>query len=505
MSEVRGVGREALIYVLATSGQALAALAAFYLFSRLLAPGEYGYYFVVLAAAEMTNGIAVGWINVTLVRQHPATTATERPLLLGNLAITFLLTAAVLALLALLASLALAAFGADASLPWLVLTLVLPMGALSMSQWLFRAQRRPVFFLGTLLIVAVVRLLLGWALLSYVANTGRTLVLVQTCAVLLTFIWAATQVREPVRFLRGSVSWTAIKPVLGYGLPLALVNTGTALMNTAGRLILGLLAGAGAVGIFAPANQLSRQLIEMGVRPLTMAFVPVSYRIFERDGEHAARRALHHTAALLVTIATGMGLTLFLLRHAIVDALLDPAYASAADLIGYLAPALALSMLHPLLIKSFEFARQTGALSWYTLLAGVLNVALNFALIPWLGAAGAALAALLAYGAYCGVTYLGAQRHFRWGFPWLQPLAVAIPIGVLLTLNQAVPSPRGVLPTVAYVLGYIALYALTALLCLRLGPRPWREQLAFLRTLFRAPQAGSAPAGAGTDQPSQQV
>lgn len=499
MSEVRGVGREALIYVLATVGQAVAAMAAFYLFSRLLAPGEYGYYFVILAAAEMTNGIAVGWINFTLIRQHAATSAAERPLLLGNLAATFLLTAAVLTILALLASLAVAAAGVDFTLPWLVLILVLPMGALSMSQWLFRAQRRPSFFLGTLLIIAFVRLLLGWVLLTYVANTGRTLVLVQAFAVLLTFIWAATQVREPVRFLRGAFGWATIRPLLSYGLPLALVNAGTTLMNTAGRLILGLLAGAGAVGIFAPANQLSRQLIEMGVRPLTMAFVPVSYRIFERDGEAAAMRALHYTSALLVTIATGMGLTLFLLRHAVVNALLDPAYASAADLIGYLAPALAISMLHPLLIKSFEFAKQTRALSWYTLWAGLLNVGLNFALIPWLAEAGAALAALVTYIVYCTTTYIGAQRYHRWAFPWLQPLVVAIPVAVLLALDFVIPAPRGLPLTAVYVLGYVLVYAVVALLCLRLGPRTWRAQLDYLGQLFHRREHGADTPGTPAD------
>lgn len=505
MSEVRGVGREALVYVLATIGQAVAAMAAFYLFSRLLPPDQYGYYFVILAAAEMTNGIAVGWINFTLMRQHPATGDTERPLLLGNLAATFMLTALVLTGLALLSSLGFAAAGIDASLPWLVLALVLPMGALSMCQWLFRAQRRPAYFLATLLITAIGRLLLGWLLLTQWTSTGRVLVLVQIAAVAVTVVWALSQVRERVRLSRGSLSWRTIQPVLSYGLPLALVNAGTTLMNTAGRLILGLLAGAGAVGIFAPANQLSRQLIETGVRPLTMAFVPVSYRIYERDGAAAATRALHYTAALLVTIATGMGLTLFLLRHAIVGALLDPAYASAADLIGYLAPALALSMLHPLLIKSFEFARETRALSWYTLWAGLLNVGLNFALIPWLSEAGAALASLLTFAVYCTTTYFGAQRFHRWVFPWLQPLVVALPVTALIALHLLIPAPHGLFQTAVYIVGYILVYALAVLMCLRLGPPALRAQLDFLTQLFRA-RSEAAGGSEDSQRPgSQQV
>lgn len=486
MSEIRGLGRETLLYVVATVGQALTGMAAFYIFSRLLSPEEYGYYFLVLAAAEMTNGIAVGWINYTMMRQLPAVDVADRPPLLGNLAATFLITSVVLSVVTAAVSGGMAIFSLDASLPWLVLILVLPMGALSMSQWLFRAQRRPAHFLATLLIIAFIRVPLGWAALYYLNGTGRMLVAVQIVAVLLTAAWALQQQRERIQFSRLSFSWPTIQPILGYGLPLALVNTGSTLMNSAGRLILGLLVGPAAVGIFAPALRLARQLIELGVRPLTMAFVPISYRIFEHDGEKAAMRALHQTAALLITIATGMGLTLYLLRHALVGALLDPQYAAAADLFGYLAPALALAMLIPLLSKSFEFASKTQSLSWYTLWAGLLNVALNFALIPSMAETGAALAALIAYAVYCATTYWGAQRHYHWAFPWLQPLVVAIPAAVLVGFDLIIPKPAGLLLTLLYLLLYVVVYAGAALLCLRLGPPLLRGQLDFLVQIFRA-------------------
>lgn len=484
MSEIRGVGREALVYIFANIGQAAAAMAAFYIFSRLLVPDQYGYYFVVLAVAEMITAIAVGWINFTLVRKYPTADQSERPLLLGSFFATFILTSAVLSVLSLLVSLVLAPLGLDASIAWLTLLLVLTMGLLSMFQWLFRAQRRPGLFLASLLIIGFGRLLLGWAALIYLSNTGQALVIAQTLSVVLTVIWAFTQMNETVHISYKSFSWSEIKPLFSYGLPLALVNAGSSLMNTSGRLILGLLAGAGAVGIFAPALRLTRQLIEMGVRPLAMAFVPVSYHIFEKEGETAAMRALHYTTALLITISTGMGLTLYLLRVQIVGALLDTAYISAADLVGYLAPGLALSMLHPLLVKSFEFANQTRVLSWYTLWSGLLNVALNFALIPLMAELGAALAALLSYAFYCIITYFGSQRYHRWPFPWLQPLAIAIPVAALIAVNHLIPVPAGMISVVVFVLGYILLFAVIAVACLRFGTRQMREQLEFLKTLF---------------------
>ncbi|MBN2083181.1 lipopolysaccharide biosynthesis protein [bacterium] len=484
MSEIRGLGRETLIYMLASIGQAGAGLAAFYYFSRLLTPDQYGYYFVALAAAEVVAGIAIGWINFTLIRQYPALEPSERPKYLGQLLATYLVTMVVLLVVTTLASAGMALFHQDAALPWLVYALVIPMGTLSLAQWLFRTQRRPGDWLITLLTISFGRLLLGILLLTQVERTGRILLITQSVSIGVALVWSITRLRESIAFSRDSFSWRAVKPVLDYGLPLAMVNTGSMLMNSAGRLILGLLKGTAAVGIFSPANQLARMLLEMGARPLTMAFVPVSYRVFEREGEAAAMRVLHLTSAVLITIITGLGLTLYLLREALIGALFDPRYAAAADLIVYLVPALALAQLHPLLIKSFEFSQKTQALTWYTLWAGLINVGLNFALIPFMAETGAAIAALATYIIYCVSTYIGAQRHYRWDFPWYQPLAIALPIAVLVVIHWRLPAPHGLIMAAVYTLGYILVYALTAILVLRLGPPLFRQQLDFLRDIF---------------------
>ena len=77
MSEVRGLGREALQYAAATLINGLAGFAAIYLFSRLLPPAEYGYYYVVLSVVEIAGGLSTKWINLSLVRLYPGMDPTD--------------------------------------------------------------------------------------------------------------------------------------------------------------------------------------------------------------------------------------------------------------------------------------------------------------------------------------------------------------------------------------------------------------------------------------------
>ena len=75
MHETRGLGREALVYTMAKLLQGAIGFVAMYLFTRLLLPEEYGYYWLIIAGVELTTMFACSWINQTMKRYHPETTA----------------------------------------------------------------------------------------------------------------------------------------------------------------------------------------------------------------------------------------------------------------------------------------------------------------------------------------------------------------------------------------------------------------------------------------------
>lgn len=488
MSEVRGLGREAIMYAMATLINGAASFAGMYIFSRLLVPSEYGYYYLVLAVVDITSGLSTTWINLTLVRYYPSIAQDERAVFFGRLLAANLMAAAVLLVAALLSMPISMLIVHQPWLPLLVLIVILPQSWLGFAQNLFRAQRRPHQWLLTVAAMSLGRLALGWWVLSTIHASGLMLVLVQSTAVLIAAVYAALRLKQPIVFNRASFRWHDLKPLVRYGLPLSLVSSGSWLMVSSGRLILGALVGTAAVGIFASAYALASNLMQLAMSPISLASEAVSFRVYEREGPEAARRYLSHYVGMLVFISCGMALTLFLLRTQIVDALLDPKYAASAAVVVFIAPAVALMQLHPTLARSFEYVKRTGALSKYTLSSGIVNVVLNFALVPFFREIGTAISSLVTYAIYVSVTYFGGQKRFAWPLPWAPITALVVPVLSVVFLNMIVFSfsdgPSGLLETLLCALGYILCFVLMAAVALRFGGPQLRAQLDFIHQVF---------------------
>jgi O-antigen/teichoic acid export membrane protein len=469
MTEARGLGRDALLYALATFISSAAGFVAMYLFSRLLPPSEYGYYYLVLSVVDITSGLSTTWINLSLVRLYAGTAENERPEFIGRLLAANLWSALLLCALALLASPITAWTGQGYWLPLVVLMVVLPQSWMGFAQNLFRTQRRPKEWALTMIGMGLGRLALGWWALSHISASGLMLVVVQSIAVLVSAVYAALRLRQRIALRWSSFGWQELGPVVRYGLPTSLVSSGGWLMSGAGRLILGALAGTTAVGIYASAYQIASNLMQIGMQPVALAAETITFRVYEREGPEAARQYMQKYVGLLLLMVTGIGTTLFLLRRPVVEALLDPQYAAAAGLLVFLAPAVCLMQIHPTLARSFEYTRKTASLAKYTFSAGIVNLVLNFSLAPWLRETGSSIATLGTYIFYVANTYIGGQKRFRWPLPWITMAVLPIPTlaltGFHLLLSRWMV-PHGTLRTLGCALLYLLVYTSVVLVLL---------------------------------------
>jgi len=484
MNETRGLGREALVYSLAKLLNGGIGFAAMYLFTRLLLPAEYGYYWLVIAGVELTTMLTCSWINQTMKRYHPEVAPDEMPAFMGRIAGAYAVVFGLLVALAALVSLVLPLCGQPAGLPWLVLAVSIPVAGYLFVEWLFRIHRRPWDYLVTILTTTGGRLLFGWLLLAFVARTGQLLLLAYAAAALIATLWSLYRLRERWALSRYCFSWGSIRALLGYGLPITVANGSLSLMNSGGRLILGLLAGKAAVGVFAAVAQLARQLLELAVAPVQIGADPLAMRVYERDGKEAAANYLKNWLGLVLMMGSGVSLSLYLLRVPVVEALLHQEYWDGAQLLGYLGPAMVFYLSMVVAVKSHELAKNTRALSGYFIAAGVLNIGLNFALIPSLDALGAALALLLSYAAIALASYVSGQRLFPWPLPWKLALLLLAPLATLVLIDGAVPAPAGLLVTLLYGVGYLLVFLATTGLLLYLFRRVMRDEVEFVKLLF---------------------
>lgn len=161
---------------------------------------------------------------------------------------------------------------------------------------------------------------------------------------------------------------------------------------------------------------------------LQSALTPLIYNRWREEGTPAEiARILRLVATLLMPLVVLLGV----FGPEIVAAVATPEYLAAAPVIPVLAAAMVLSQFW-VFAPGLGIAKRTRTIAVLNTGAAVLNTVLNFALIPYLGLMGAALATLSG-GVFSAAGYLllGA-RHYPVPYAWPRLLgAVAVAAGVL--------------------------------------------------------------------------
>jgi O-antigen/teichoic acid export membrane protein len=120
VSEARGLGRDAFIYALTSIVNAAAGFGSMYIFSRLLSPSEYGYYFAVLAGVEITAQLSTAWVNLTTIRLYASFGVGERKFFLGRVIASYAISFSILLFIALILSALTGVIGWHSASPWLI-------------------------------------------------------------------------------------------------------------------------------------------------------------------------------------------------------------------------------------------------------------------------------------------------------------------------------------------------------------------------------------------------
>jgi O-antigen/teichoic acid export membrane protein len=194
-------------------------------------------------------------------------------------------------------------------------------------------------------------------------------------------------------------SWKEARALLLLGLPL--IPAGAALwgMSFVDRLMLSQLDGLAATGEYAVGTRFAAVLLFF-TGALGTAYTPFLFSLHASDP--AAERALRVrllTYASVFFIGVGLALALFARE---ITALIAPGYDNAYEVVGILCLGAAAFGLTPITGAGISIAKRTDLALKYTTVAVTINLVLCVALIPGLGAVGAAIAmavpfALLAY------------------------------------------------------------------------------------------------------------
>ena len=256
-----------------------------------------------------------------------------------------------------------------------------------------------------------------------------------------------------------------LRIMLAYGLPLVPLAASTWILQLVDRFFLLHYASVAEVGVYGIGARLANLLL-LAVVTLGLAWTPFVFDLASREPEEerAVRgRSLTYTAVLL-----GFGaVVVSVFARELFVTVTDPKFEDAYKVVGLLAGSVVAIGLNAITTTGISLERQTRYFARYAVYVAVVNIALNFALIPPYGMVGAALATFLTYALLSVLYYRRAQQLDPAPFDGakvLTALAVAaalIAVGTFVNLDPLWLSVLVKLPLVAaFPLAMIALRVL---------------------------------------------
>ena len=256
-----------------------------------------------------------------------------------------------------------------------------------------------------------------------------------------------------------------IRSYLAFGLPIVPGNLATWIINSSDRYLLGMLLGTAFVGYYSPGYVLGN-MINLFAAPLSFLLPSVLAAYYDSGNLNQVKMILSFSLKYFLAVAIPSTFGLSLLSRPILEVLSTPEIAAK----GYLVtPLVALSSLmlgvFYVISNIIILEKRTGLSSNIWLVAALLDLALNFILIPRLNILGAALTVLMAFSFMVFTTNKYSVKYLQFKIDYVFILKSII-ASIIMSLAITRWIPEGSLQ-ILFIVSIGAAVYLAALLLLK--------------------------------------
>lgn len=212
--------------------------------------------------------------------------------------------------------------------------------------------------------------------------------------------------------IKAKFSYSILKKLLKYGIPLAFAGLAYWVINFSDRLILLKLSTLDQVGLYSVGNRISSVLV-LVTSAFSLAWSPF---IFSVHNIEETKKVIIKTYSYLTLLLLTFSLILSLFAKEFLIIITTRDYIGASSVVGILTVGLSFLGISSILATGLTLVKKTRYITISSVLAAALNIALNILLIPKLGMIGAAIATLISYITLCVIYYYYSQKYYPLSF-----------------------------------------------------------------------------------------
>lgn len=391
--------------------------AALSLYTHFLSPDEYGIYTLIMSATILFHNVIYNWLPAGALRFW-ASEQYNKLEFTSTLATSYIRITLGLLLITLLGVIY---YWQKPEASWILSSFffLFALALFSITQSLFTAKIEPQYYAYMAISYSICALVLGstYAYLGYGA-TGVLAGITLGTLIPALFVFKTTW----LPYKRESYNKELFKKLLVYGLPFASAALLEEVTKVSDRFMLAWLHDKSQAGLYAVGYDLSGNTILILMAAINLAAYPVIIKLFETEGVKVAMDYFRHYAILLLGISIPAVIGLNLVGPDIVYLLIDEQYqASVIFLLPWITVAVFVMGLQATYFDiAFQLSQYVITVAKIGIAIAIVNLLLNYWLIPPMGMKGAAIATLSSFTLGSVLSAILGRRRFKLPFPFIE-------------------------------------------------------------------------------------
>ncbi|MDO9578418.1 MAG: polysaccharide biosynthesis C-terminal domain-containing protein [Candidatus Cloacimonadales bacterium] len=202
-----------------------------------------------------------------------------------------------------------------------------------------------------------------------------------------------------------------LKQLLAFGFPLIFINLAGMLLNVGDRYILKLLVDYREVGLYNLGYKIAGLLNVFFIQSFSLALFPLAFKMYNQKGDKRYYSKIL-TYFCYILFWAGLGLAFFG-KEFIKVLTLNPDYWASYQVVPYIIFAYIISGAKYVVSLGLFLTKKTQYIAYNAIIAVMINIGLNFILIPKYKMIGAAIATVISFIILYMLTYLIANRYYK--------------------------------------------------------------------------------------------
>ena len=255
---------------------------------------------------------------------------------------------------------------------------------------------------------------------------------------------------------------STLKAAVSFGFPLIFTSLAGMLLNMGDRYILKLLTNYNEVGLYNLGYKVAGVLNVFLIQSFSLALLPMAYKIYRQKGD---KRFYCKMQTYFVFVLCWAGLVLAIFGRELIRILaLNPDYWIAYQVVPYIILAYIFGGAKYVASLGLYLKRKTKFIAYITIGAAVINIGLNFLLIPKYKMIGAAIATVISFAVLFISTNIISNHYYK--IPYentklLKMLLLAIILFIISTFTVQLHLLPRILSKIVIVISFpIILYPL---------------------------------------------